>query len=293
VEGTGTGAVRRWEPFRRVLVIAVRVGESASHDGFTTLHENAFTSAHPLHMRSSTLTGAGAAIAGALAVSSSLSAQFAVAPLLLAESSGVVTIHNGEAVPARLRLSLQDFEQNPDGSNAFFPLGSRPLSCAGRARFADAPAVLAPGTVAKVRVEVEPGALCWGVLMVEASRDERPGNKVAVKFYNVPEGATRAAEIERLDVVRAGNRLAVRLEVRGLGTAPVRPFGRVEFRDESGAVVASVEVPDFGLHPGAQRYVAVPTPESLPFGRYVVLAVLDAGGPDLVAAQAVLHFPPR
>jgi hypothetical protein len=213
----------------------------------------------------------------------------AVSPLVLEETPGLVTIRNGAGTPARLTVVLEDFDQAVDGSNHFFPLGTRPSSCAPRARFEGAPALLAPGATAQVRVTVDPGPLCWGVLMIEGSRDERRGNRVAVKFYHVPAGGTHAAEITGLQLSERGR--GIRVSVRSLGSAPARPSGRVEFRDASGGVVGSAEVSDFGLHPGADRFVVVPIPEEVQAGRYVVLAVLDLGTGDLVAAQAVVDLP--
>lgn len=249
----------------------------------------------PSLFSSRTLSPLIALFLAAVAVPAHASAQggtsrgLAVTPLLLDELPGVVTIENGEGVPARLRAWLADFEQEASGSNRFLPFGSAASTCAGRARLDTVPAVIPAGGSVRVRVDVTAGPLCWGVVMVEASKDARPGNRVAVKFYHVPAGLTRDAAIAGLSVDRTRGR-AVRMVVRSRGTAPVRPFGRVEFRNESGAIVASADVPDFGLHPGAERHVFVAVPANLPPGRYVVLAVLDAGAPDFVAAQAVLEI---
>jgi hypothetical protein len=226
---------------------------------------------------------------GATAAQTGVPRGLAVTPLLLDQLPGVMTIENGETVPARLRAWLADFEQDADGSNRFLPLGSTGSTCGGRARLDTVPAVVAPGGSVRVRVDVTPGPLCWGVVMVEASKDARPGNRVAVKFYHVPAGLTRDAAIVALTGDESRGR-AVRMVVRSRGSAPVRPFGRMEFRDEAGRIVATSEVPDFGLHPGAERHVRVPVPDSLPAGRYVVLAVLDAGAADFFAAQAVLEL---
>jgi hypothetical protein len=216
-----------------------------------------------------------------------------VTPLLLAELPGVVTVHNGEAVPALLRVSLQDFEQEPDGANRFLPLGASASSCGARAHLGPVPSVLPAGGSITIKLDVDAGPVCWGAVMVEASMDARPGNRVAVKYFQVPAGATRAGEISGLAAITDGGGRGIRVSVRSRGTAPVRAFGRLEFRDERGQVLASAEITDFGLSPGADRHVVVPVPAGLAGGSYVVLAVLDVGAPDLVAAQAVVAVPER
>jgi len=219
------------------------------------------------------------------------SGGLAVTPLLLDTLPGGVTVYNGESVPARLRVSLQDFEQAPDGSNRFLPLGTGHSTCGGRADLGVVPDVIAPGATVSIRVDVAAGPLCWGAVMVEASKDARPGNRVAVKYFYVPRGLTRAAEIVGLATGSIGVGRGLRIAVHSRGTAPVRAFGRVEFRDDTGSVVATSDVPEFGLLPGGERQVSVAVPSQLPGGRYVVLVILDVGAEDFVAAQAVLAIP--
>jgi len=58
----------------------------------------------------------------------------------------------------------------------------------------------------------------------------------------------------------------------------------VQWRTAGNTVAASAVIPELYLVPGAVRKVAIPVPPLSP-GRYIALAVLDYGGPDLAAAQ--------
>jgi hypothetical protein len=54
-------------------------------------------------------------------------------------------------------------------------------------------------------------------------------------------------------------------------------------------VIARVPVDEVPVLPGASRLVRTPMP-ALPAGKYVVLILLDYGGPDIVAGQIQLEI---
>jgi hypothetical protein len=61
--------------------------------------------------------------------------------------------------------------------------------------------------------------------------------------------------------------------------------GRLEFRRIDNSLAAQVAIPEFPTLPGATRKVLVDVPAGLTPGDYVVLALIDFGGAELVAGQ--------
>jgi hypothetical protein len=61
--------------------------------------------------------------------------------------------------------------------------------------------------------------------------------------------------------------------------------GRLEFRHLDNSLAAQVPITEFPTLPGATRKVMIDVPTNLPAGDYVVLALIDFGGAELVAGQ--------
>jgi hypothetical protein len=61
--------------------------------------------------------------------------------------------------------------------------------------------------------------------------------------------------------------------------------GRLEFRRLDNTLAMQVPIAEFPTLPGAARKVMVDVPAGLAAGDYVVLALIDFGGPELVAGQ--------
>jgi hypothetical protein len=224
---------------------------------------------------------------GTAALARGASAQLSVSPLVLPPNGGEVTVTNDHPFPIRVGLTLADFEQNGEGGNRVSPLGSSPNSCSGRVSAEPRFTQLAAGEHRVVRVAIRPDSLpCWTMLLVEGSRTAAPGGSIGVKAYDAGSKSFAAAEVVALDVTPAG----LALVLQNQGTRPLRANGVVEFRDASGAVMATVRVPDFGAHPGVSRRLELALPPDLPPGRYVVLAVLDAGLPELLAGQRLIDL---
>lgn len=216
------------------------------------------------------------------------SAQLSVSPLVLPANGGEVTVTNDHPFPIRVGLMLADFEQNGDGGNTVSPLGSGPNSCHGRVTAEPLFTQLSAREQRVVRVTIRPDTLpCWTMLIVEGSRTSAPGGSIGVKAYDHGSITVAAAEVTGVETTAEG-RLAIVL--RNFGTRPLRVNGLVEIRDSSGAVVATIPVPEFGAHPGVFRRLELALPRALPRGRYVVLAVLDAGLPELIAGQRLMDL---
>lgn len=214
--------------------------------------------------------------------------QLSVSPLVLPPNGGDVTVTNGHPFPIRVGLTLADFEQDGDGGNHVSPLGTTTSSCSGRVTAEPLFTQLSAREQRVVRVAIRPDSVpCWTMLIVEGSRTSAPGGSIGVKAYDAGSKSVAGAEVAALDATPAGN-LAIVL--RNYGTRPLRVNGLVEIRGASGAVVATVPVPEFGAHPGVSRRLELAVPSGLPRGRYVVLAVLDAGLAELVAGQRLMDL---
>ena len=61
--------------------------------------------------------------------------------------------------------------------------------------------------------------------------------------------------------------------------------GRLEFRRLDNTVAVQVPIAEFPTLPGATRKLMVDVPAGLAAGDYVVLALIDFGGAELVAGQ--------
>ena len=230
------------------------------------------------------------AIAAAAAVhSGALSAQISVSPLVLEEVPGAFRIGNDGTAPVRIVVELLDFEQSPDGAQQYLPQGQGSHTCGTRTRVADPPTVVSAQSQIRLGLEVAPGALCWGAVRIGFTTGAgAPRHWVIGKYYAVPAGGTRSAEITAITAETREGRAGLRLSVRSNGTDPVRPRGRVELRSEEGAVVATIAVDKFGVHPGSERYHWVALPEGVRPGEYIAFTVLDIGAPDPIAAQAIV-----
>lgn len=213
-------------------------------------------------------------------------AQLSVGPLVLDTVPGTVMIANDGARPLRLALRLADFEQRPEGGVDIRPLGTGTRTCGKDAEFAPSLVRLEPHSRQQVSVRIRPGGgTCWVMLVVEGSLDERPGGTIGVKAYRVEPGAARAAMVSGMAQEGSG----VRIAVRNVGDAPLRPRGELVLRSEDGQTVATETIHAFTVHPGEEGWVRVELPASLAPGRYVALGVLDVGTADLAAGETTVE----
>ncbi len=214
-------------------------------------------------------------------------AQVTVSPMVVERPVESVSVANAGPVAVRLESAVGDFEQNPDGSHRIVPVGESPHTCGSRLHLGTVPTQVAPAQEARISVRVDPGdSACWSALLLHVSDGNGHGGTFIVKVYSVPAGVAPDVQLVGLAVTTT----ELRLDVRNNGSVPVRPRGRLEVRTTTGAVVAVQEIPSFGVHPGDRRALRLPLSIQLPAGRYVALAVLDAGGQDLLAGQTTLDI---
>jgi P pilus assembly chaperone PapD len=201
------------------------------------------------------------------------------------------------AVQALVRL--EDWDRAEDGSNRWYPYGTR----AGKGSCGQALSIfpqalrLEPGAEQAIRVVLDsaktPTGECWAAAVVETVQPaERSGQRItyvvrtAVKIYVQPAGLRADGEIPSLRISGdslPGQDKAIEVLFSNTGTRHVVTEGAIEIRQADNKLVSRVPLPPVYALPGAQHTVSIPMPK-LPPGHYVFLATMDYGGADIAAA---------
>jgi hypothetical protein len=226
-------------------------------------------------------------------------------------------MQNDEGEPLQIKVKLCDWIRGLNGANLFCDeAGEVPRSATAWTEIAPAQFELEPDQIQEIRVtlsapaQAQDGSVLdgtyWTAIIVEAAPKEEGGGgtgteivvkrRFAVKLYATIAGTgTRDGQVSNLE--RHGlNPLWVTFEFTNRGTLNLKGVsGRVEVRDVTGATLETIPVEPFPVLPGYTRRIAAasarPRGEALPAGIYVVLAILDYGGENLVGAQLVLRIP--
>jgi P pilus assembly chaperone PapD len=214
-------------------------------------------------------------------------------------------------------ITRQDWDRVENGDNRFLTTGTSGASCGAVLSVSPLSIRIEPHTTRIVRLAVQNAAAltkeCWNIVFVE----EVPQRAVAgrnslqyifrtgVKVYVAPPGLKRDGAVEDMAVEDVAVRAAAS------STPPVKPAaavppatkkqisirfhntggmhllakGRLEFRRLDNSLATQVPIPEFPTLPGATRKVMVDVPSGLTPGDYVVLALIDFGGAELVAGQ--------
>ncbi|MFL5500587.1 MAG: molecular chaperone [Gemmatimonadaceae bacterium] len=207
-----------------------------------------------------------------------------------------LSLSNTSDKPVQVSITRGDWDRAENGDNRFFPGGSTPHSC-GRLLSVSPPSVrLEPHTSRVVRLAVQADSLltreCWDIVFVEElpQRTATKGNsleftfRTGVKVYIGPPGLPRHGVVEGMAVVDSP-KPAIAIRFHNTGGTHLLAKGRLEFRRVDNSLASQVEIGDFPTLPGALRRVVVNVPSDLPPGVYIVLALIDFGGAELVAGQ--------
>lgn len=207
---------------------------------------------------------------------------------------------------ALFRIKLEDWWQSPDGRQSHYAApGTLGRSCAGWVGLDPLEAYVAPGgelsVALAIRVpdEVRRGGY-WCVLTVDEVPDPRkaPEGVGAVFSASISTGifvdigdVRHEARIADVEIDRG----EARVRVENTGEGPVGVEGIVEFLDPSGrTLLAKVDLARVTAltEPVRERVLAaaLPPPEELPSGRYLVRAILDYGAEHLVGAQRLIDL---
>ncbi len=240
-----------------------------------------------------------------------LAAQLLVDPLEVTITTsgatrvaGSISLTNTSDVPVQATITRQDWDRVENGDNRFLTAGSTGTSCGELLTATPLTVRIEPRSARTVRLLVQGAAAlrkeCWDIFFVEEV-PQRVGIRgsslqyifrTGVKVYVMPPGLKRDAAIEDMAVEDSAELVSKRqISVRfhNTGETHLVAKGRLEFRRPDNSVAAQVAIPEFPTLPGAPRKLMIDVPAELTSGEYVVLALLDFGGAELIAGQIDLQ----
>jgi P pilus assembly chaperone PapD len=264
------------------------------------------------------------ALCAAGLVSQRAAAQLLVDPLevtMLTAGNGRVSasfsLQNTSDSPVQASITRQDWDRQENGDNRFLPAGSSGKSCGAMLAVSPLSIRVEPHTSRVVRLTAQPGAAlsseCWDIVFVEEvpQRASTKGNslqyifRTGVKVYIAPPNLPRDGAVEDMAVVDAPAKSAaakpasaasaaasgkqIAISFHNTGAMHLLSKGRLEFRRSDNSLATQVAIPEFPTLPGALRRVLVDVPRDVVPGDYVVLALIDFGGAELVAGQIDLQ----
>lgn len=259
-----------------------------------------------------------------IVVSEPASAQLLVDPLevtMLAAGTNRVlasfSLANTSDEAVQATITRSDWDRLENGDNRFLPAGSSGTSCGAMLSVSPLSIRVDPHSSRVVRLALQTGTAvakeCWDIFFVEEvpKRAASKGNslqyifRTGVKVYVAPPSLSRDGAVENMaveDVVatpatssttpvstaaktsRATKR-QISVRFHNTGGMHLLAKGRLEFRHLDNSLAAQVPIAEFPTLPGATRKVMIDVPSDLPAGDYVVLALIDFGGAELVAGQ--------
>jgi P pilus assembly chaperone PapD len=231
--------------------------------------------------------------------------------------SGSFSLSNSTDKPVQATITRQDWDRAENGDNRFLPAGTSGKSCGEMVTVSPLSIRIEPHSSRIIRLGVQNAAAlskeCWDIFFVEEvpQRTSVRGNslqyifRTGVKVYVAPPGLTRDGAVEGMaveDVVApakgssttpskpvsitsATTKKQISVRFHNTGGTHLLGKGRLEFRRLDNSLATQVPIAEFPTLPGATRKVMVDVPSELAPGEYVVLALIDFGGAELVAGQ--------
>jgi P pilus assembly chaperone PapD len=254
-------------------------------------------------------------------ISRSATAQLLVDPLevtlITAGSDRIAasfSLTNTTDAPVQATISRSDWDRTENGDNRFLPAGSTGKSCGQMLSVSPLSVRIEPHGSRVVRLAVQSNAAltaeCWDIVFIEEVPQRAPtkGNslqyifRTGVKVYVAPPSLSRDGAIENMEIVDAPAKLApnaaqnasalsaaakrqVAVRFHNTGAMHLMAKGHLEFRRLDNSLARQVPIEEFPTLPGATRRVLIDIPADLVAGDYVVLALIDFGGAELVAGQ--------
>ena len=257
-------------------------------------------------------------------VSQSASAQLLVDPLevtIVAAGTNRVpasfSVSNTSNEVVQATITRSDWDRAENGDNRFLAAGSTGTSCGANLSVSPLSIRVEPHTSRVIRLGIQSGAAvpkeCWDIFFVEEipRRASAKGNslqyifRTGVKVYVAPPGLSRDGAVENMAIedvpvprstasttpattvanVPAATKRQISVVFHNTGGTHLLAKGRLEFRRIDNSLAAQVTIPEFPTLPGATRKVMLDVPAGLTPGDYVVLALIDFGGAELVAGQ--------
>ena len=257
-------------------------------------------------------------------VSQSASAQLLVDPLevtIVATGTNRVpasfSVSNTSNEVVQATITRSDWDRAENGDNRFLASGSTGTSCGANLSVSPLSIRVEPHTSRVIRLGIQSGAAvakeCWDIFFVEEvpRRASAKGNslqyifRTGVKVYVAPTGLSRDGAVENMAIevvpvprtaasttpattvanVPAATKRQISVVFHNTGGTHLLAKGRLEFRRIDNSLAGQVTIPEFPTLPGATRKVMLDVPAGLTPGDYVVLALIDFGGAELVAGQ--------
>jgi P pilus assembly chaperone PapD len=252
-------------------------------------------------------------------VSHRASAQLLVDPLELTlitagnRVTGSFSLSNASDAAVQATITRQDWDRVENGDNRFLPAGSSGASCGAMLSASPLSIRVEPHTSRIIRLATQNAAPlskeCWDIFFVEEvpQRAAAKGNslqyifRTGVKVYVAPPELAREGQVENMSVEDtpvtptasttavsarpAATKRQISIRFHNTGGMHLLAKGRLEFRRLDNTVAMQAPIAEFPTLPGALRKVMVDVPAGLAPGEYVVLALIDFGGAELVAGQ--------
>jgi hypothetical protein len=257
-------------------------------------------------------------------ISHRASAQLLVDPLELtlitagnSRVSGSFSLSNTSDVATQATITRQDWDRVENGDNRFLPSGSGAASCGAMLSASPLSIRVDAHTSRIIRLSAQNAAPltkeCWDIFFVEEvpQRAALKGNslqyifRTGVKVYVAPPGLARDGQVENMSVEDSPvtpatsvtpiklsasatpptTKRQIAIRFHNTGGMHLLAKGRLEFRHLDNTLASQVPIAEFPTLPGAVRKLMVDVPTGLAAGDYVVLALIDFGGAELVAGQ--------
>jgi len=261
---------------------------------------------------------------GIVGISHRASAQLLVDPLELTLNaagnnrvSASFSLSNTSDAAVQATITRQDWDRVESGDNRFLPTGTSGASCGAMLSASPLSIRVEAHTSRIIRLGAQDAAgltkECRDIFFVEEvpQRAAVKGNslqyifRTGVKVYVAPPGLARDAQVEEMSVedalvapaasstpakvavsaapIMKKRQIAIRFH--NTGGMHLLAKGRLEFRRLDNTLAMQVPIAEFPTLPGAVRKLLADVPSGLAPGDYVVLALIDFGGAELVAGQ--------
>lgn len=206
-----------------------------------------------------------------------------------------ITVRNTSNAAVHIVASLSDYAVGPTGGYTFSPPGKSTTSLSKTTSINPREFDLEPGSFTQVRFSVDVPANAAGEynnLVFFTTRPTRKGaglsivERIASKIYvMIPESTRIGGEVEDVKTQSLADGQHYLVDFRNTGNAHVYLSGRVEIK-QGGTVVDRVAFPPGMLVERAGKRLIDAAGKKLAPGSYSVVALVDYGGPNLVAGQA-------
>ncbi|MDQ8155306.1 MAG: hypothetical protein P3B98_11660 [Gemmatimonadota bacterium] len=238
-----------------------------------------------------------------------LELRFVSVPGGKAPAAQTFRINNTGDQPLQATISIADWDRAESGQNRYFTAGSQASSCTAHMGVFPMVLRLEPHSSEDVRVALKDGvgAACHSILFVETPPPPPSARgasityrlRYGVKVYVEPnspfageivESGVVAASVAASPTAHAPRADSLEILYRNPGSRQSLTTGEIQIRRPDDSVAARIPVGEFPVLPGATRRLRLPLP-TLATGRYVILALLEFGGDDVVATQVEWQVP--